>query len=257
MLRNVGHSGLRGFGGSPRSGAARRPDGRRRSTFLQLTGAVLFLEPQTLEQRLFDRRRPLRERTPPGGQSIPVIISSQKSCSIVVIFLGFDPVERLASNSEKSSTRRAHPASDFVNFTAKRFVRSSWSQKQIYKTFQFQSSPGGRFIAARFENETPSSVVEPFVAIRRRIGTATAIHSAAQRTHRRADVGALRSESRRHAEGGTRPHSVTVSHSAQPLSLVRTCVTRKFSMKLKLSVSYLKLSTFSLSYGDPWQWFNG
>ena len=101
MLRNVGHSGLRGFGGSPRSGAARRPDGRRRSTFLQLTGAVLFLEPQTLEQRLFDRRRPLRERTPPGGQSIPVIISSQKYCSIVLIFLGVDPVERLAPNSEK------------------------------------------------------------------------------------------------------------------------------------------------------------
>jgi len=143
MLRNVGHSGLRGFGGSPRSGAASRPDGRRRSTFLQLTGAVLFLQPQALEQRLFDRRRPLRERTPPGGKSIPVIISSQTTLfdssyiSLSEVFWdGFDPVERSASNSEKSFTRRAHPASDFVKFAAKRFVRSSWTHKQICRAFQ-------------------------------------------------------------------------------------------------------------------------
>ena len=91
------------------------------------------------------------------------------------------------------------------------------------------SSSGGRFITARFENESAPSVIESLVAIGCRIdpgrSAAAGVASSAtatQRRHRRADV-VLGPEARRHSERSAGPHSVTVSQSSQPLSLVRSC----------------------------------
>ena len=91
------------------------------------------------------------------------------------------------------------------------------------------STPGGRFVTPRLQNESAPSVIESLVAVGRWIDsgrsaaaaaassssaaaastTAAGVAAAAKWRHRRADV-VLGPEAGRHSERSARPHSVAV-----------------------------------------------